>query len=286
MGIDCFAGMVLKQSDVDKVVVFVKQEPKTIQEVAKLLGRSWVTAESYVQQIKERTGLVNIKTFRKGSQGALKVVYYNYKESLVSEDVKKDLYHQIRQSRKKEDFDAFEIFQFVPDEKKKAFTLECSKDLPKNPQFSKILQQATHSIYFFSGNMSFLALTEGKRSIIDAFEELLKRKVHIKILCRVDVASINNIMRLKHLLEKYPEFIELRHSRQPLRGFIIDDSLARFSNEALITDYKTGELLKNVKFFYEIYDAEWIEWLQKVFWSLFRTSLSHEERMRQFEKFL
>src|SRR3989338_1927354 len=113
--------MALTQKETDDIIKFVKQEPRTIQDISKLIGRSWVTTDSYAAQIKERTGLVNIKTFRKGSQGALKIAFYNHKESSVGDDVKEELLSHIKMSRDKKDFDFFEVFQFIPDDKKKAF---------------------------------------------------------------------------------------------------------------------------------------------------------------------
>ena len=86
--------MALKESDIDKIVEFVKKEPRTIQEISKLIHRSWITTDSYVKQIKEKNGLIDIKIFRKGTQGALKLVFYSNPDSLTSEDVENNLYNQ------------------------------------------------------------------------------------------------------------------------------------------------------------------------------------------------
>ena len=53
--------MGLKQEDIDQIISFVKQEPKTVQDVSKLINRSWVTTNSYLKQIRDNTGLVNIE---------------------------------------------------------------------------------------------------------------------------------------------------------------------------------------------------------------------------------
>jgi len=278
--------MSLNQEDINKVIKFVKQEPKTIQEISKILKRSWVTTDSYVQQIKERTGLINIKIFRKGTQGALKLVYYDYKESLVSEDLKEKLFNQIKNGTEKKDVDFFDIFQYIPDKKKKVIISELNKNkLSATPKLSSFLRQAERVIYCFSGNMSFINVKEGKTTIIKVFEELLKRKVMIKIICRVDLASINNISKVEHLLKKYPELIEIKNCAHPLRGFIIDENIGRFNNIKDIANYREGELNKDMRIFYEIYDEEWILWLQKIFWSLFRNSLDFNTRLKQFKKF-
>lgn len=278
--------MALTQKDIDRIIKFVKTEPRTIQDISRLIARSWVTADSYVQQVKERTGMVNIKTFRKGSQGALKLVYYNYAESLTGDDVREELYDHIRGARQKQDFDFFEIFQFVSDKKKKVFYDEYEEDQPSPSQkLVQLLRQTESSLLCFSGNMSFINTREGKTGILDVFEELVKRKVRIKVLCRVNVASLNNISKLSALLKKHPGYIEIRHRYQPLRGFIIDDDIARFKNDETLQNYKEGELNKDMHIFYEIYDGEWISWLQKVFWNLYRPSIDYNTRVKQFERF-
>ena len=75
--------MKLGDQEIQAVVDFVKQEPRTVQEISKLIGKSWVTADSYLKKIKGRTGLIEIKTFRKGSQGALKIVFYNHSDLVI-----------------------------------------------------------------------------------------------------------------------------------------------------------------------------------------------------------
>jgi len=112
--------MALTDKDTKAIVAAAKKEPHTIQALSKIIKRAWVTTDSYVQQIKKQTGLINIKTFRKGTQGALKIVYYNYTASMQTDDIKEDLLQQIKSGRYKIDFDFMEIFQFVP-EKKKTF---------------------------------------------------------------------------------------------------------------------------------------------------------------------
>ncbi len=271
--------MPLQEEQTKQIVSFVKKEPRTVQDIAQLLGKSWLTADSYVKQIKERTGLINIKTFRKGTQGALKLVFYNYSDSLATDDVKEELYQLIKSGRRKTDFDFMDIFQFVPQEKKKVISQVMS--VKESVHFASLLKQAKSNIYFFSGNLSFLNLRERGTSMIEVIEELLGRKIRLKIICRVDAASINNLAKLDMLLKKFPDLIEIRHSYQPLRGFIVDDSLARFSSEALVEHYKEGELQKDIKFFYEIFDSEWIDWLQKVFWNIFRFSIDHNVRLNE-----
>ncbi len=274
--------MALTPEETEKIVAFVRQEPRTVLDVARLLGRSWLTADSHVRQVAERTGLVSVKVFRQGSPGALKLVYYNHAESLAGDDVRQELYLQIKAGRRKQDFDFFEVFQFVPDSGKRAFAEEFTDEgsaskLPLAP----FLLRAEHTLTCFSGNMSFLPRKEGKKSVAEVFGELLGRGVRIRVLCRLNVATLANIGRISHLLKKYPELIEIRHCYQPLRGYIIDDSAARFKSEETLQQYRPGELRKNTRVFYEVTDAAWVGWLQRVFWNLYRSSIDYRSREEQ-----
>ncbi|MBU1975134.1 MAG: hypothetical protein KKG59_01885 [Nanoarchaeota archaeon] len=268
------------------IIQFVRREPKSIQDIARHIQKCWVTTNSYVTQIKERTGVLNIKTFRSGTQGALKIVYYDHAESLATDRARDELYNQIKIARNKQDFDFFDIFQFVPDSKKKAFFEEYSdsEQYPK-AQMIPFLRSAKQTISMFSGNLSFINIVENKTKVIDVLEELAKQKIRMKILCKISIASLSNVARLQRLLIKYSDFIEIRHCAHPLRGFIIDETLARFKNEQTLASLKSGELNSNIRAYYEIYDSEWIAWIQKVFWNFFRVSLDYQSRVKQFEKF-
>lgn len=265
--------MALTLEDTEKLLAFVKSEPRTMQDIAHLLGRSWLTADSYVRQVKERTGLISVKTFRPGSPGALKLVYYNHAESLAGEDLRAELLRQIRAARRKTDFDFFEVYQHIPDEKKSS---------AQEARLIPLLRQASRGVLCFSGNLSFLAAREGKQRVLSVFEELVERGVRIKILCRVNAASLSNLALLRPLMAR--GLIEVRHCYQPLRGFIIDDSLASLRTEESASLYRAGELAADTSVVYEVRDAEWVAWLQKVFWHLYRGAIDHEARVRQLER--
>jgi hypothetical protein len=276
--------MTLKDSDIKLVIEFVKKEPRTVQDISKLIKRSWVTTDTYLQQIKERTGLIDIKTFRKGTQAALKIVFYSAAENVPSDEIREHLFHKIRFGRRKEDFDFMEIFQFIDESKKKSFIEEYDVESKSEEQnIASLFQQCTSQLYVFSGNLSFINMTEKNVKIMNMIEDMLKRKVLIKILCRVNVASMSNIQKIQEFMIKYPKLIEIHHSYQPLRGFIIDDKIARFKDEEYLSLYKKGELRKNARIFYEFYDSEWIGWLIKVFWALFRSSLDFNKRLKEIE---
>jgi hypothetical protein len=277
--------MGVTQTDLKLIINFVKKEPRTIQEISKLIKRSWVTTDSYVKQVRDETGLIDIKIFRKGTQGALKIVYPSYAESATSDEVKEQLYHLIRNGRVKKDFDFMEVYQYVPNKKKRVFVEEYTdEEISKKQQIVSLFRQADNQVYVFSGNLSFINMKEGKTKIIDVIEDLLKRKIRFKILTRVNIASISNINKLNRLMTKYPDLVEIRHTYQPLRGFIIDDKIVRFKNEETVKIYKKGELHKNTRIFYEVTDKEWVAWLQKVFWHLFRSALDHEARLKEVKR--
>ncbi|HLC71623.1 MAG TPA: hypothetical protein VJI32_06430 [Candidatus Nanoarchaeia archaeon] len=271
--------MVLQDKDIKAVISFVKQEPRTVQDIAKMLHKSWLTADSYVQQIKERTGLVEVKIFRKGTQGALKLVYYAYPDTLHADDLREELYHKIKNGRFRSDFDFMEIFQFIDDGKKKSSIEDTPAAYAKRMRAA--YQGAQHNVYCFSGNLSFLRHSP---ALLDVWEDLLQKKVHIKIICRINLATLENINLLLPLLQKYPEYLEIKHSYHPLRGCIVDDTLAFFCDEEKLQMYREGELPKDTWILYELYDEEWIAWLQKVFWNIFRFSIGHDVRIKELKK--
>ena len=277
--------MSLNDSDIKRVIDFVKKEPRTVQDVARLIDRSWVTADSYLKDLQERTGLIFVKTFRKGTPGALKVVFFNSAESLASDELKELLFNKIKNGRRKSDFDFMDAFQYINSDKKNARIYNYNEQSRSTTDpLIPLFQRAQNNLYVFSGNLSFINKIEGKRKIISIMEELVKRKVHIKILARINIATVKNIEQLNQLMVKYHGFIEIKHCYQPLRGFIVDDSIARFSNYELLKTYKDGELNKDSQIVYELTDAEWVEWFQKVFWNLFRSSIDYTARLNELKK--
>jgi len=278
--------VVLTKEYSEKIISLVKKQPCLIQDIANNLNLSWVTAERYVEKIEKEKGILKTKTFRKGTQGAIKLVYYNYTDSLEANEVQKKLFNIIISQSNKKYFDPLEIFQYVDEKKSKAFyehyeTKETNISHKQN--LIPLLKSADEELYVFSGNMSFINMFEKKQKVIDVLEELLKRGIHIKILTRIDFASLENISKLNFLLKKYKN-LEIKHSFQPLRGFIIDDKIVRLKDEKEKIQFKDKELNQNIRIFYEFYDKEWIDWLKNVFWYLYRNSLNYEERKKVLER--
>ncbi len=273
--------MALNEDNTKLIIDLVKKEPRTIQDISKVIKKSWLTADSYVKQVKERTGLIDIKTFRAGTQGALKLVYYNHKDALLTNDLKEELYHKIKNGRYKPDFDFMELFQFIPENKKKCYSEAYVEDVPYSKDIIDLHQGVQKQLYCFSGNLSFLNIKKNNISLFEVWEELLKRKVRINILCRINLASLSNFDKIIPLFMKYPELIEIHHCYQPLRGFVVDDKLSLFRYGERVESYRKGELAQNIRIIYEIYDQEWITWLQKVFWNLFRYSIDYQSRIKE-----
>ena len=265
--------MKLTQKEIDNIVNYVQTEPRTVQDLANFMSKSWITAEKYIKEIEKENGSIAMKVFRKGSYGALKIVYYINKNSSMSDELKGNLNIKIKTGQTKNDFKFLDIYTHIKEENKK-----CIVDEYKN--YNELYNQTIDSIIIFSGNLSFI----NELNTLQKLEELLKRKIVIKILCRVNFGSLKNLEKISELVIKYPNLIEIKHCYQPLRGLIIDDRLSIFVDEENKDNYKNGEIDHNIKIFYEIYDKEWNIWLKKIFWDLFRTSSDYSVAFKELKK--
>ena len=100
----------------------------------------------------------------------------------------------------------------------------------------------------------------------------------------MDIASIRNIKKILEINKILGyDAIEVRHSEQPLRGYVIDDKLVRLREEKKKEDYKEGELINDLYILYEIYDKDWVEWVEKVFWNLYTNALPIDARVKDLE---
>ncbi len=259
----------------------VHAKPRTILEIAQMLGINWRTADSYIQRIAREQGTIAVRTFRGGTRGALKIVYWNAAERLHANVVQEELFRKISSGRGKGDFSPFDIFQHLAEEKRSAFMEqdEGGEQLLKH-DFASLLRSAREQLLFFSGNLSWTALRQGDTAMLGLLEELAKQGISIKILSRIELPGISNIMSVEainHHLGR--DAIEIRHVQQPLRGLLIDSSLARLKEVKEPADFKAGELDKKFFIFYNLYETEWVEWLKKVFWSFFRTAVPYRKRI-------
>lgn len=262
---------------INKINDYVRIKPRTVQEIAVLIKKNWRTADRYIDVISKETGLIDVRTFREGSRGALKVVFWRSLESSKGSAYQEKLLHEILNGRRKEDFSPFDIYQFVDKEKRKAF-LE-TKEVPKKEEIkiSGILKNVKKQVLFFSGNLSWVELEEQTYRII---ENLAKKKISLKILTKIDITSINVAEKLIAINQRCGwDAIEIRHCMQPLRAMIIDDDIASLKEVFGPQYYRKKELSKKMFIFYLIKDTEWIYWLQKVFWHLWGRSIKSEDRI-------
>ncbi len=272
----------LSKQDSEKILQFVKREPCLIQDLSRHLDKSWVTTESYVDKIAKETGLIRMKAFRSGTRGAIKVVYWNYSESSQPDEIRGKLFERIKSGYAKEDFDPLEAYQHVPHGKGRVLVeIFEPATLASKKSLIDFFERAESELLVFSGNLSFLRYPEIKQS----FSGLLKRGVRAKLLCRIDIGTLENLKSVEDLLNRFPNQFEVRHSRQPVRGFIMDGKTVRLKEERMASDFKEkNELSKNIRVLYEIYDSDWVSWFQNVFWYLYRTSANYTERLAALEK--
>ncbi len=270
----------LSKEDSQTILALVKKEPCLIQDLARALDKSWVTTESYVNQISRDTGLIKTKAFRQGTRGAIKIVYWNYAEATQDSEVRAKLFERIKLTSDKTDFDPLEIFQFVNPAHSRAFVEPFFSNTPELQQkLIRFFDSVKDELLVLSGNLSFLR----DKPVLDAFVDLVSRGVRTKVVCRVDLASVDTLKRIDFLLSKYPDRIEIRHSRQPVRGFIADQKIVRLKDEKRKSQYKESELENDLIIFYEIFDSTWVNWFSNVFWYLYRTSLNYHDRLKTLE---
>jgi hypothetical protein len=148
-----------------------------------------------------------------------------------------------------------------------------------------MLRSAEKQILFFSGNMTFSRMSSHDQNIRKILEELGKKKIFSKILTRVEAPGIENIRDVLSINSRLGfNAIEIRHCYQPLRTTIVDNKIAIMKEILDPKDYAEGELKQKLVFIYTIYDEHWIEWLQKIFWDLFRRSIEAQKRLQEFKK--
>lgn len=274
--------MALDQALSKQIEEFVFSRPRTMQEIAQLTGRNWRTAESYVQRIESENGTLAMHTFRGGTKGALKLVYWCNIERPHSSAVQERLFRQIQLGRTKFDFSPMDIYQFVSPELKDAYLDEQEDEarVIKQQDLITPLRSAQKQVLVFSGNLSWANLIQNRTPLLDVFEEIAEAGISIKFLTGLDISAMKNYEKLAALNARPgKEMLEIRHGMHPLRAFIIDDKLAQFKETRYPQEYEPGELKKKTYIFYRLRDPEWVRWLQKVFWNLFRTALPAQKRI-------
>lgn len=269
---------------VKKIEDFVYAKPRNIQEIAQHIKKSWRTADRYIQEIVKEYGTLSTRTFREGTRGALKIVYWASIEKISCSVFQEQLEESIMRAKKKEDFSTFDIFQHVPDKNKKAIVEKAIDDDTTNlRELAQLLSRTKKQLLILSGNLSFINLK--KINILKILDNLVKKNISIKIICRVDIAGLKNIEKVLSLNFKHgKECVEIRHKEHPIRAFIIDNKIFRIKEIKEPTG-KIGELDKKIFIFYTIKDKDWTEWLSRIFWKMFSSSIGSKKRIEQLKKF-
>jgi len=261
----------------NKIEAFVYVKPRCIQEIAEFLGKNWRTVDRYVGEIEKNFGTISTRVFRGGTKGALKIIYWSSVEKISSFIFQEKLEQSIFFSKKKEDFSAFDIFQYIPVENRTSVVLDKEEDNVE--EFNKIILNAQKQILFFSGNLSFINIEDKNTNMLHIFEKLIDRKISLKILCRVDIEGKDNINHILSLNLKHgKDLIEIRHDAHPIRGIIVDGNFIRLK-EVKESTGKINELNKKKFIFYNISDKSWAEWLSKIFWKKFSNSMDANKRI-------
>ncbi len=270
---------------IKKIEDFVYMKPRAIQEIAQYIGKNWRTADRYISEIEKEFGTIATRTFRGGTKGALKIVYWASIEK-ASHSVFQEVFEkQIFNTGRKEDFSAFDIYQHV-DPKLKLARVEYGENENDTDigELGDLLLNTKETLLIFSGNLSFINLKKDNIFIFSILEALIKKGVIIKIVCRVDITGRENFERLLSLNFKYgKESVEIRHCQQPLRAIIFDNKLFRIKELSEPTG-KINELNKKVFIYYTIKDKEWIDWLKRIFWKMFSFSISANKRLEELNR--
>jgi len=271
--------MAVQKEIKDSILRLIQQKPRTIQEIAETIGKNWRTADRYVEIIAQETGFIATRIFREGSRGALKVVYWNALEGIKGSAYQERLLQKILQGKRKEDFSPLDIYQFVDAGNRKAFLESTEFSQQQQIRFDYLLTQAQQQVLFFSGNLSWVELGPNMQKIL---EELVKRKVKIKVLTRVDITSQKNTEEMLSLNQRVGwDAVEIRHCEQPLRAIVVDDRFA--SIKEVMNPLYCRELKEKTFLFYLIQEQEWVSWIQKVFWQLWGQSIDAGERLKALE---
>jgi hypothetical protein len=271
--------------EIKKIEDFVYTKPRSIQEIAQHLDKNWRTADRYIAEIEKNFGTITTRVFREGTRGALKIVYWASVDKISNNVFQEKLEEDIIKAKRKEDFSAFDIFQHITDKNKKAYiTKSINEESEDLRELAEVLNAAEKQVLIFSGNLSFLNLKNKNFDMIKIIDNLVKKGINIKILCRVDLAGKENIEKMLSLNYKYgKEVIEIHNREHPLRVFIVDNKIFRIKEIKEPTG-RIHELDKKVFIFYTIKDKEWAEWLSKIFWKIFSQSIDANKRIEELNK--
>jgi len=271
-----------------KITDFVRKKPRTIQEISEHIKKNWRTAERYVEKIKQESGFIDSRIFRAGTRGALKIVFWNFIDDIHSTSFQDELLHDIMHGKRRPDFSPFDVYQYIDPQKRKLYFdrsgIDPEIEITKEQDLVGFMKSAEKQIIVFSGNLSWINAKQEGKEMLEIVRELAKKGILFKIIARVSIIGMENVKKLLAINKEIgKDLIEIRHRYQPMRGMVIDNKIVRFKEMRDPSHYKLGELKEKTGIFYEIYDQDWIEWLQKVFWKMYSTALPAEKRLKEME---
>lgn len=277
----------LNQEIVKTIEDFVYVQPRSILEVSEHIKKNWRTADRYIEKISSEFGNIKTKVFRGGTRGALKIVYWNLNEKLSKNVFQQELENRIFSSSKKEDFSAFDLYEQIEEKNKKVTVEKVSDEIKTNLyELRDLLESTKKQILLFSGNLSWLNLKNKDIDFLKSLEDLIEKGVKIKVICDVNLSGKENIEKLLSLnFKTQKEAVEIRHRKQPLRGIVFDDKKFRVK-EVVEPTGRINELNRKIFLFYTIQDKNWVEWITKIFYKMFRSGASAEKRIQELDKII
>ena len=165
----------LDSKEIAKIEQFVYSKPRSIQEIATHISKNWRTADRYIQDIEKNYGTLASRTFREGTRGALKLVYWASIEKISSSVFQEEMEKEIFLGKNKYSFSPFDIFVHVKDNDKKAREYDCQKEENERiDEMNHTLEKCEKQLLIFSGNLSLINEKTKKYDTYKTLEELAK----------------------------------------------------------------------------------------------------------------
>ncbi len=274
--------MVLDQNTIEKIKSLVYEKPRSINDIAIKLNKNWRTVDRYIEEIILKTGSIKTITFREGTRGALKLVYWNNTQKIYSTDLQEDLFKKIELGINKSDFSPFEIYQYVDSNKREGFYEEIEDESKYNYRMENLvsyIELAQKEIFIFAGNLAFINIKVNNKFILEYLKDAISRGVSIKVISFINLIDLENIEKVLSLNVGLKDpLLELRHSITPLRGYIFDSKILRLG-EIGLGQKKQNQIQNKVAFYYEIREDSWVDWFSKLFWKKFQNSIESSKRI-------
>lgn len=259
---------------------YVRKKPRNIQEIANKIDKSWKTADKYVKELVEKEGNISIRKFREGSRGSLNVVYWSGRSAMFSSSFREHLFNKIENGG---EFSPFDVYQCAEEDSREAFVETQEADNPEiKHDVKKMFKRAEEELLILSRNLSWAQLEQAGEKFTEVFRELAENGVDIKFLGRVDVSSRENAEKLLKINKEVGrEAVTIKHSINPLRGFVVDNKLAELSEARELEEeyFNQKQEGKTTYVFYILRDKKWIKWLETCFWNLNTNALDARKRL-------